>query len=332
MTPAALASEWVQDEALLARNHKKPVFPILLKGENWPLFVSTQFTDVRTSGRMPPQSFFDNVYSTVQEQPETVSTTHASASPQHANRTSWLDDLLRHPLLIALIGLIGALGAALIVVSAQLPQPAPINQPMPPASDTPTSTPSVIATAPTPVESPSATPTPIGMQLPPIDELFPDVQTALCGNYVSLNPSNPNQVRTRLFQLYSENDYSGALSCARWLFETQSDAAHSLQQTLSNSGECFDNPSSTSLGHANYNDNYYPLVNAGVSLYFAAKIYAERQRLDLAERLFVIARNETSCAWIDQPDRVMWNIGEVVEVALRGNRILMTQTAVAEGE
>lgn len=50
MTPRSQASRWVQREVLLADEWGKPMFPLLLEGENWPLFVDKQFEDVRDDG------------------------------------------------------------------------------------------------------------------------------------------------------------------------------------------------------------------------------------------------------------------------------------------
>ncbi len=52
MTPESESSEWVQREVFLALEQKKPLFPLLLNGENWPVFVLTQFENV-THGGMP---------------------------------------------------------------------------------------------------------------------------------------------------------------------------------------------------------------------------------------------------------------------------------------
>jgi hypothetical protein len=48
MTPEARASQWVQREVTLADKWGKPSFPLLLEGENWEVFVLTQFEDVRS--------------------------------------------------------------------------------------------------------------------------------------------------------------------------------------------------------------------------------------------------------------------------------------------
>lgn len=48
MTPESRKSKWVQREVTLADNWHKPIFPVLLAGDNWELFVRTQYEDVRS--------------------------------------------------------------------------------------------------------------------------------------------------------------------------------------------------------------------------------------------------------------------------------------------
>jgi formylglycine-generating enzyme required for sulfatase activity len=47
MTPEAKTSDWVKRECFLALEQKKPMFPVLLNGKNWELFVLTQYADLR---------------------------------------------------------------------------------------------------------------------------------------------------------------------------------------------------------------------------------------------------------------------------------------------
>lgn len=56
MTPAAEESKWVEREVLLADQKNKPAFPILLKGNPFPIYVSTQHTPI-TGDVMPPELF-----------------------------------------------------------------------------------------------------------------------------------------------------------------------------------------------------------------------------------------------------------------------------------
>jgi len=55
MSPEAKQSKWVQREVTLADNWEKPTFPVLLAGENWEIFVLTQYEDVRHDGGTPPE-------------------------------------------------------------------------------------------------------------------------------------------------------------------------------------------------------------------------------------------------------------------------------------
>jgi serine/threonine protein kinase len=64
MTPAAAASRWVEREVLLADRHEKPAFPLLLEGDTFPIYVSTQYTDV-TGRRMPPDVFYTRLAAVV---------------------------------------------------------------------------------------------------------------------------------------------------------------------------------------------------------------------------------------------------------------------------
>jgi hypothetical protein len=69
MTPESKNSRWVQREVTLADNWQKPTFPVLLAGDNWEIFVLTQFEDVRRpdaqppnySGVLPSREFYDRI-------------------------------------------------------------------------------------------------------------------------------------------------------------------------------------------------------------------------------------------------------------------------------
>ena len=60
MTPDSEQSEWVEREIMLALDEGKPIFPLLLRGENFPIFVHQQYTDV-SSGKMPPPELYDRM-------------------------------------------------------------------------------------------------------------------------------------------------------------------------------------------------------------------------------------------------------------------------------
>ena len=60
MTPDAEESDWVEKETMLAQREGKPILPLLLRGKEFPLLITTQYADV-TGGQMPPQDFYDRL-------------------------------------------------------------------------------------------------------------------------------------------------------------------------------------------------------------------------------------------------------------------------------
>ncbi len=57
MSPDSEKSEWVEREVLLAQRSLKPIFPLLLEGDEFPLLITVQFADVR-DGKMPRDDFY----------------------------------------------------------------------------------------------------------------------------------------------------------------------------------------------------------------------------------------------------------------------------------
>jgi hypothetical protein len=47
----------VHREILIAKREKKPIFPLLLKGQEFGILIDIQYADVR-SGQMPPAGFY----------------------------------------------------------------------------------------------------------------------------------------------------------------------------------------------------------------------------------------------------------------------------------
>ena len=60
MTPSSKESDWVQNEWLYARDKKKPIYALLLDGDAWLAFRSTQYADVRGS-KLPPADFYERL-------------------------------------------------------------------------------------------------------------------------------------------------------------------------------------------------------------------------------------------------------------------------------
>ena len=60
MTPDSEESEWVEREIRLAQREGKPIFPLLLRGQENPLLITTHYVDV-TDGQMPPGEFYEQL-------------------------------------------------------------------------------------------------------------------------------------------------------------------------------------------------------------------------------------------------------------------------------
>ena len=81
MSPRSFASDWVQSELQRAKRKRKPVFPLLLEGdETWLAVKSTQYYDVR-SRKLPDDEFYSDLN-------QVVSAEQAISHPQgFDNRT-----------------------------------------------------------------------------------------------------------------------------------------------------------------------------------------------------------------------------------------------------
>jgi serine/threonine protein kinase len=64
MSPESFQSEWVQKEILLAKRYKKPIFPLLLQGEEFGIVIDLQFADVKDQS-MPDANFHRRLRRTV---------------------------------------------------------------------------------------------------------------------------------------------------------------------------------------------------------------------------------------------------------------------------
>lgn len=80
MTPESGASDWVEREVMLALQWNKSVFPLLLSGENWPLFVITQYVDIH-DGSLPPADFCDRLARCAPKQAQTGTDVTESPPP-----------------------------------------------------------------------------------------------------------------------------------------------------------------------------------------------------------------------------------------------------------
>jgi len=60
MSKNSFESDMVQNETARARDKKKPIFPILLDGENWLIVQAKQYVDV-SDGSLPPEKFHERL-------------------------------------------------------------------------------------------------------------------------------------------------------------------------------------------------------------------------------------------------------------------------------
>lgn len=73
MTPESDASRWVKREVMLADHLPKPIFPLLrdgdlLSSDNWTMFISTQYADVR-DGSFPKDGFYTRLRQVITPKP-----------------------------------------------------------------------------------------------------------------------------------------------------------------------------------------------------------------------------------------------------------------------
>jgi hypothetical protein len=67
MTPEAQESKWVRREILYAQRENKPIFPLLLRGKEFPLLIEIQYVDVRNE-QVPPKGFYQRLARAVPRQ------------------------------------------------------------------------------------------------------------------------------------------------------------------------------------------------------------------------------------------------------------------------
>ncbi len=106
MTPEAKESRWVQREVQLAENARKPIFPLLLEGDNWELFVLTQYLDVR-DGNLPPPDFVDRLGTLTPRAARRGRLAAPAAVPKTGAGVNWL---LRGVIVLLFVALVAGIG------------------------------------------------------------------------------------------------------------------------------------------------------------------------------------------------------------------------------
>jgi len=57
MSPESRKSDWVQQEIEYAKSLRKPIYPILVRGEAWGSFITSTLLDIR-NGKLPDRSYY----------------------------------------------------------------------------------------------------------------------------------------------------------------------------------------------------------------------------------------------------------------------------------
>lgn len=60
MSPGSEQSEWVHKEILLAKRYKKPIYPILLSGDEFPILIDIQFAKIEDN-QLPDNDFYRRI-------------------------------------------------------------------------------------------------------------------------------------------------------------------------------------------------------------------------------------------------------------------------------
>jgi formylglycine-generating enzyme required for sulfatase activity len=117
MTPRSFVSEWVQSELQRAKRKSKPIFPLLLEGdEPWLSVESTQYYDVR-DGRMPDARFFMAIGRVVSpaDIPEAIPVSRPVIMMKEVKQEQAKpESKIKTEVLIAVISLIGTIFAGLL--------------------------------------------------------------------------------------------------------------------------------------------------------------------------------------------------------------------------
>ncbi len=114
MTPRSFASEWVQSELQRAKRKLKPIFPLLLEGdEPWLSVESTQFYDVRGE-KLPDEKFYSAVRRVVSVSPN--DTTLHYAKDKSAPSSGSVKPKINTGILIVLIGAIVTIFTAFAII------------------------------------------------------------------------------------------------------------------------------------------------------------------------------------------------------------------------
>ena len=116
MSPRSYTSEWVQSELQRARRKLKPIFPLLLEGdEPWLSVESTQYYDVRGE-KLPDSKFYSAIARVVSPAEGQVIQLPVNAGKSVKRKSTSGEPKIRTEVIIAIIGVVATLVAAIIPI------------------------------------------------------------------------------------------------------------------------------------------------------------------------------------------------------------------------
>lgn len=150
MSPDAEHSKWVEREILVAQKANKPVFPVLLRGEEFSLLIELQFADVR-DGSLPPEDFYYRLSHAIQP----LERTGKFVAPKSESQSAKFLADGRWAGIGAIVGILSVIVAVIaIFVQGNNDTPTPTQN-----ANLPTTPPVILETSPTETSSPTRTST-----------------------------------------------------------------------------------------------------------------------------------------------------------------------------
>jgi formylglycine-generating enzyme required for sulfatase activity len=315
MSPHAYASEWVQSELQRAKRKLKPIFPLLLEGdETWLSVESTQYYDVR-GGKIPDKEFYADISSVIPPSPGQVVPIAAdvkkltsSIPPPRRAKLNW-------GIALTILGSFAAIGLAVLVIGAirsgnsKLPTAAGAASPTPVAFINPVTGPDPTSTASGPAPA-----TAVSGNLPAeeiVDAQGISMRLIPAGNFIAGSNSGYENERPA-HRVYLDDFYIDKY-----------EVTNALYKACVSEGACQPPDRTSSLTRDNYYGNYefdnYPVVYVS---WEDARFYCQWRGMDLpTEAQWEKAARGTEgwvYPWGDtiDPDHANYNeyVGDTMEV------------------
>lgn len=106
MTPNSEKSEWIEREILVAQRQEKPIIPLLLSGQVFPLLITSQYVDITDEKHLPDEFYIRLKQFLASEQPQGLYVVPSHDVPIVENPQSEFPNLKR----LILMGIVVMLG------------------------------------------------------------------------------------------------------------------------------------------------------------------------------------------------------------------------------